>query len=231
MKKLKKEILRRVPEGMEIDSIMHSVVSYGVLEVNFSLKEKEVKLVKGEWYEIKDDIGNKGRVDAICFYKYTDLLGDNHFTGFNFAGEWSEGITARSPYSIKKANPKEVKQLLLKKAEEDYPEGTRVKSSNTGNIGYATDVYNLHGKDIVYAGACLYINGKWAEKVKSRFPDKTPVWCWDDDDITERRFKFWDAQNSCTFKYNGCRDGDTYDNYEEVKTIEPFMIEMQKNLK
>jgi hypothetical protein len=237
MKKLKKEILRRVPEGMEIErinysnAVLHSISKEkDVLEVYFKLKEKEVELIKNEWYEIAC---TAHRQNAVCFYTHSEA-GELYFTGFNFAGKWSENISASNNDSIKKANPEKVKELLLEKAKEDYPEGTRVESALSGSIESVGNQYTSYDSfDGVYicSGACLYINGKWAEKAKSRFPDKTPVWCWDDGDIAIRAFRFWDAENDCTFSYAGYRNGTFYDNYKEIKTLEPWMIEMQKKLK
>jgi len=56
----------------------------------------------------------------------------------------------------------------------------------------------------------------------SRFPDKSPVLCWDNG---LPQIRFWDAKNDCTFQLeNGEREGFTFTNYK------PLLVEHVKVL-
>lgn len=65
-----------------------------------------------------------------------------------------------------------------------------------------------------------------------QIPDKTPVYCWDDDDTHERTLTFYDAVNDGTFSYNGKRNGSAWHNYEVVpeNEIPMWMITAKKTL-
>lgn len=46
------------------------------------------------------------------------------------------------------------------------------------------------------------------------FFDGQLVWCWDDEFTHERRLRFYDVENKCTYYYTGNKDGCEYENYE-----------------
>lgn len=65
----------------------------------------------------------------------------------------------------------------------------------------------------------------WAPK------DKEPVWAWDGAMTGSRYLRFWDEKNNGVFDIAGVRHGVWFSNYAKVENIEPWMLELQKQLK
>jgi hypothetical protein len=60
--------------------------------------------------------------------------------------------------------------------------------------------------------------------------DKELVWCWDNDEMTQRTLRFFDAKNSCSFNVIGRRNGVRWDNYAKVEHVEQWMLDIQAKL-
>jgi hypothetical protein len=125
-----------------------------------------------------------------------------------------------------------------------------INKKYTTRDGREVRIYATDGKDFNSVHGAVLINGDWRARnwnpdgmydssgatdldlVEVWQPqDKEPVWCWDDDDITQRGLCFWDAKHNCTFYIDGKRTGSFWDNYAKVEHIEQWMLDAQAKLK
>ena len=60
--------------------------------------------------------------------------------------------------------------------------------------------------------------------------DKEPVWAWYVTMKGGRYLRFWDEKNNGVFTIGGVRNGIGLANYAKVENIEPWMLELQKQL-
>jgi len=89
-------------------------------------------------------------------------------------------------------------------------------------VGYASTYFMEH------------INSKaWKEVTNpNELCGKDLVECWDINHTYERVTRFYDADNNCTFAYDGKRDGHMYDKYKKIMPWEypEWAVETQKNI-
>jgi len=152
--------LRGMPAGTKQDGDLDFSTKKKAQEYLDSLKPKfEV----GVWY--KHHNGTYGLFkNGVLNSGFDSLHGPRDL-------EWSDAITMLHRETWEKADMKEVKELLLAKAKEDYPIGSKVigvfgaKISAISNIKFGTTKsksLNLFSD----AYGCLYSNGIWAEIVE-----------------------------------------------------------------
>ena len=73
-------------------------------------------------------------------------------------------------------------------------------------------------------------NQDWQPYVKP-IPDKALVWCWDNDQKTQRILAVYEGVNNNLFSLDGSRNGVTYINYKQLtpEEIQPWMQELIDN--
>ena len=82
---------------------------------------------------------------------------------------------------------------------------------------------NLKFRNLFHIEEAKAIGLQIPSEFLSRFPDKSPVLCWDNGLVTPQ-IRFWDANNDTTFQVGGRREGFKFDNYK------PLSVEQVKNL-
>jgi hypothetical protein len=87
-------------------------------------------------------------------------------------------------------------------------EGVLVRSINDVKAGQTTATYTAHTNTDTWTP--IMFNSDLGVL------DKQLCECWDDSDKCMRNYRFYDAENGCTFSYRGHRDGPHFKNYKPI---------------
>ena len=106
----------------------------------------------------------------IAYYE-NDIL----IYGINASGDWFEAksnANYNECVSNREATKQEVEIALIKEAKKKYPIGTNINCLvNKNNIVIVNDFsvfhYYFKENDLYFAGACIFLNGKWAEIIET----------------------------------------------------------------